>query len=466
METDDRHTHDHADDESLAPGTVLGQYVISQRIGKGGMGSVYEATHQALTKRVAIKVLHPSATSRSEVRTRFLREAQALSRIDHPHVVDASDFGDYDGSPFLVMEFLDGETLAQRIARRGALPIEQAAGVILPVCDAIAAAHSLGIIHRDLKPANIFLARNRLGGETVKVLDFGISKFVDELHPDQLTASAALLGTVWYMSPEQCLGPRAVVPASDQYALGVILYECVTGRRAFLGESLYPTMRDISDGAFARPREVLPSIPEAMEAVILRAMRLVPEQRFPSVRDLACALLPFASSSARSHHESLAPLAPPPASSLSQLPQPPDDATTADASLDLPRRPPEPAPVAAPPRATPPEPSSRIAPLRVGLGALIAIVLAASLRALVSHHTASPPGASRPTTALPPTPTELTATSVPEPVESVTTPVSPTLDAGAPRAVSAHRPRARVIRRETPPGPSREIGANGAPIEE
>jgi serine/threonine-protein kinase len=358
---------------------------------------------------------------------------------------------------------------------------------MLLVSAVIAVAHAAGIIHRDLKPGNVFLARTRHGGESPKVLDFGISKFTDATRPSELTSSAALLGTVWYMSPEQCLGARTVTPASDQYALGVILYECLIGRRAFQNESLFPTMRDITEGAFVPPRKALPSLPEALEAVVLRAMHLVPELRYPSVRDFAHALLAFAAPTVRAQWETelsptvaVADIAG--ARSISAV----REATTDDASLD--ERAPRPAPDPDPPPRPAPEPVAQTeattAPLavptrpmptaQIALGAVALAALLAAI-ALGSRSPTPPPPLPPPTTAVPAPPPAHVAAPAPQPSAAPAPPATPTRtpDASAPPA-PPRRPGPAAPRAARPPPIAREVaaptprqtGANGAPIEE
>ena len=285
------------EEEKLAPGTELGRYQIARLLGRGGMGTVYEAIHRDLKKRVAIKTLHPAVAATPGARARFLREGEAASRIRHPNVVDVTDVATEGSISYLVMEFLEGEDLAALIARTGPLPISKAIDLMLPVLAAIAVAHDEGVIHRDLKPENIFLARGRIGGIEPKVLDFGISKLSSSGGGNTLalTGTGASMGTPYYIAPEQIRSAAGVDARSDQYALGAILYECMTGRRAHQGETIYEVIRSVGEGSFPPPRAVRPDLPVEVEQVILRAMRLDPAGRFPSVRALGRALLPFAS---------------------------------------------------------------------------------------------------------------------------------------------------------------------------
>jgi serine/threonine-protein kinase len=266
------------------------------------MGAVYEGVHRDLKKRVAIKTLHPSVAMSAEARARFLREGEAASRINHPNVVDVTDVGTEGGVTYLVMEFLEGEDLAALIDRRGAFSVTEAVDVLLPVVGAIAVAHDEGVVHRDLKPGNVFMARTRHGAFKPTVLDFGISKLSaggGSGNTMALTGTGAAMGTPYYVAPEQFRSAAGADARSDQYALGAILYECVTGRRAHQGESIYEVIRSVGEGAFARPSTYRPDLPPALEEAILRAMRLDPAERFASVQEFGRAILPFASPAAR-----------------------------------------------------------------------------------------------------------------------------------------------------------------------
>jgi tRNA A-37 threonylcarbamoyl transferase component Bud32 len=287
-------------DELLAPGTKLGgRFEIVRLIGSGGMAAVYEALHTDLKKRVAIKALFPSVGRNPEARARFLREGEVASRIRHPHVVDVTDVGSDGGLAFLVMEYLDGEDLGALIEREAPLAFERTVDLLLPVIAAVAAGHGAGVVHRDLKPQNIFLARGFRGELVPKVLDFGVSKLVTGLPGAALTQTAAVFGTPAYMSPEQALGAKQVDHRCDQYALALIIYECVTGRRAHDGENALAILRSIGDGVFDPPSRHRPDLPPILEQVVLTALALDPAQRYSSSSALGAALLPFASTRGR-----------------------------------------------------------------------------------------------------------------------------------------------------------------------
>lgn len=279
--------------EPLSPDCHLGSYRTVRRLGAGGMGVVYEAEHVGLQKRVALKVLHRHLAADRECQARFLREGKAASRIRHPHVVDISHVGEVDGVAFLVMELLEGESLSTRLEREKRLSTEVLCEIVIPVVAALADAHKLEIIHRDLKPENVFLSRSPSARVHPKVLDFGVSKVLDD--KARITRTRAFVGTPYYASPEQVAGARKITGGSDQYALGVLLYEASTGINPFAEhESLVGVLRGISEGIFKRPRETYGRIDSALEAIILRAMALAPEDRYASMEALGRELLALA----------------------------------------------------------------------------------------------------------------------------------------------------------------------------
>ena len=292
----------------IGPGTELGKYKIVRLIGSGAMGTVYEATHDEIGKHVAIKVLDPRLAADARARERFLLEARITNRVRHPHIVDVTDVGDDGGHTYLVMELLGGEDLAQRLERAGAIPALEAADIMLPVCGAIAAAHRAGITHRDLKPHNIFLSAHH-GSAHPKVLDFGISTAhaPGQTQPTDSPAArgngksktVTLIGSPCYLAPEQVIGSQSAGPASDQYALGAILYECLAGRRAFDGDNLNAVLQAIAAGDTSPPSAHGVELPPGLEDVVLTAMSREPSERFASVSHLGRALLPFASARMR-----------------------------------------------------------------------------------------------------------------------------------------------------------------------
>jgi eukaryotic-like serine/threonine-protein kinase len=323
----------------LQPGMVLGKYRVVKRIAGGGMGAVYEAIHTGISKPVALKTMSPTLATDPRAATRFLREAGAASRLDHPHVVDVTDFGTDSGVSYLVMELLRGQDLSALIAREpNGLDPSLVADVMLAVCAGVFAAHESGVVHRDLKPQNIFLARTPLGEVVPKVLDFGISKRLDDELETGLTSSGAVMGTTHYLSPEQVAG-RPLDLRSDQYSLGVILYEALTGRRPHDGTSMFAVMQSIGAGRFPQPRLVRPEIPVALEAVILKAMSARPADRFESVHGLGASLMAFASPKRRimwsDYYERGRPAVTPAPGSYARIPLPAVCAEGGTVALDL-----------------------------------------------------------------------------------------------------------------------------------
>jgi len=278
----------------LVEGARVGGYVIARHLGQGGMGSVYEARHELLGRRVAIKLLRAGREPDQRAQARLLREARAAGQVRHPNVVPVFDAGWHDGLPFLVMDLLEGEDLASLLARRGRLAADEIARLFVPVAAAVSAAHGLGIVHRDLKPGNLFLARVRPRRIEPMVLDFGVSKIASEDADPTLTDSASLLGTLLYMSPEQTGGAGEASARSDQYALGVMMYECVTGQHPFAGLGHYALMHAIMTAPIRPPHKVAPEIPASFSDVVMRALERSPGRRFGDVAELGRALLPFA----------------------------------------------------------------------------------------------------------------------------------------------------------------------------
>ncbi|HWO13390.1 MAG TPA: serine/threonine-protein kinase [Polyangiaceae bacterium] len=277
---------------TLPAGFEFGAYVIGGCIGQGGMARIYRAEHRVLHKPVALKVLESVLLERPDGRPRFLREGQAAAAVKHPNVVDITDVGVWQGRPYLVMELLEGEDLERYLGRRKPLAEEDIARIMIPVVAGLVTAHAAGVIHRDLKPSNVFLSHGPDGELVPKLLDFGISKLHGPLRAfdPSSTPLGELMGSPMYMSPEAVRGSRDLTPQSDQYSLGVILYECVTGRPPFYGDSLLSVLEAVAHGDFESPRRHRPGLSTVLEVAILRAMSREPEDRFPSVRELGRAL--------------------------------------------------------------------------------------------------------------------------------------------------------------------------------
>jgi serine/threonine protein kinase len=280
--------------EPFVKGQRIDRYEIAEHVGEGGMGAVYRAVDTRLGRTVALKTVaaHQRGDKLTqEIRERFMREALAASRVDHRNVVQVLDFGFCDdGTPYMVMEFLRGRSLRDLLkGAREPMASDSVADIMLSVCAALRACHHAGVIHRDLKPANIFLCDTDTGWE-VKVLDFGISKAPAA---DALTRDGQIIGTPQYLSPEQIEGN--VGPEADQYAVGVVLYACLTRRLPYASYRGTPLLRAISAGKFDPPRALRPDLPEGLEAIVLRAMHVSPAQRFESIHALGQRLWEFAS---------------------------------------------------------------------------------------------------------------------------------------------------------------------------
>ena len=275
----------------LSPGARIGgRYEVIRRLGEGGMGTVYEAEHTAIQRRVAVKVLHAEFGRNQSVIERFLQEARAVNAVRHRHVVEVFDFGVDHERPWLVMELLAGESLGARIERQGPGDPAWAVGVLDPVCRALHQAHLRGFIHRDVKPDNIFLAREEgTPGDVPKILDFGIAKNLLQDH--KLTATGAMVGTPSYMAPEQITDPRAVSPACDQYALGVMLYEMLTGRLPHEAETFHGMILGKVQGSCVPITTYRADLPGTLGDVVMRALALDPANRFPDLDALRTALL-------------------------------------------------------------------------------------------------------------------------------------------------------------------------------
>ena len=280
---------------------LAGKFRVERVLGQGGMGVVVAAYHLQLDEKVALKFLLPEALGNAEAVARFVREARAAVKIKSEHVARVSDVGTLEsGAPYIVMEYLDGEDLSAWLKQRGPLPVEQAIEFVLQASMAIAEAHSLGIVHRDLKPANLFCVRRADGQLSVKVLDFGISKLIDGARASEppgmsvLTKPAVAMGSPHYMSPEQVQNAKDVDARTDLWALGVILFELLTGKPPFEGEGFGELAVKIVIQPPVALRGYRPDVPPALEAVVLRCMEKDRARRYPNIAELALALLPFA----------------------------------------------------------------------------------------------------------------------------------------------------------------------------
>jgi eukaryotic-like serine/threonine-protein kinase len=292
------------------PGQILaGKYRVERVLGEGGMGVVIAAHHLHLDKRVALKFLRPEVAANREIVARFSNEARSAARIQSEHVARVLDVGVLDdGSPYMVMEYLEGTDLAGLIKQHGRIPGPEAIEYVLQACEALAEAHVAGIVHRDLKPANLFLTRRADGSPSVKVLDFGISKAAlsSDAPGQALTQTAAVLGSPSYMAPEQLKSARQVDARTDVWALGIILHELMTGEVAFRADTVPELYVSILQSPPTPLRQRLPNAPPALEAVLLRCLEKDPARRYASVGELALALADFAPARAQPSVERIA----------------------------------------------------------------------------------------------------------------------------------------------------------------
>ena len=257
---------------------IAGKYRLEELLGEGGMGAVFKATHVTVGKRFAVKLLHADVSKHPDAKRRFTQEAQAAARIGHPAILDVYDLGEDDGSLYMVMELLVGESLAERVAR-GPLPITEALEYTMGTLTALEAAHGAGIIHRDVKPANVFLVAGAEGAAAVRVLDFGIAKF-QEAADGAKTSTGAVLGSAYYMAPEQVRAESEIDARADVWAVGATLYELLVGEPAHMA----PTHAAVIAKIVMTPAPpVTARRPEAdakLNALVARALKIDPAERF------------------------------------------------------------------------------------------------------------------------------------------------------------------------------------------
>ena len=275
----------------LAAGTMAAPNIRLERVlRQGGMGSVWVAEHLSLKTKVAVKFMLLQQSKSEEASTRFSREASAAAQIKSPHVVQVFDHGVNDkGLAYIVMEFLEGEDLGTRLQRRTSLPLEEVTAIITQVAKAMSKAHSSGVVHRDLKPDNIFLMD--VDGELfVKVLDFGVAKTTVE-QAMHMTSTGVMMGTPFYMAPEQMANAKNAVPQSDLWSLGVVAYEALTGKLPFQGETVAGLAIAVERGKYPPPTQVLPNLPKGIDGWFAKIFIREPESRFANARELADELM-------------------------------------------------------------------------------------------------------------------------------------------------------------------------------
>lgn len=285
-------------DEKPPAGLVAGKYKLTRLLGRGGMGSVWEGVHASLGNRVACKFIEPEFVGSADAVTRFENEARAAASLRSKHVVDVYDHGVMpDGRPYIVMEFLEGEPLDVRIDKVGALSLPQAATIVLQVSRALSRAHKVGIVHRDLKPENVFLVwDDEDKTDIAKVVDFGIAKFTDSEASgiSSATKTGSILGTPYYMSPEQARGLKNLDARSDNWSLGVIAYQALTGTRPFDGEAIGDLLVKICTADPLPPSQLNPNLPPGLDEWMKRALNRDPALRFQDVTEMAESLVTVA----------------------------------------------------------------------------------------------------------------------------------------------------------------------------
>jgi eukaryotic-like serine/threonine-protein kinase len=452
------------DSEASRIGEVVGgKYRIVRLLAKGGMGVVYEAQHTVVRRRFAIKFLRRDLSERRDILTRFQREAEAAGALENHNVMAAIDFGiSDDGAPYIVMEYLVGESLASLLEREGRMPISRAADLIAQAGRGVAAAHEIGIVHRDLKPHNLFVCRREDGTDLLKVLDFGVAKLQAIDEASAATRTGMVLGTAAYMSPEQARGDRTVDGKTDVYALGAILYELVSQKRPHPGDSQNAILHHICTQPAVPLESVQPDLAPEFVEVVRRAIGSDPATRPASAGDLVQALAPFARRDVWpvTREESGPTRAEVTSTVLAevQLRPTPSRSSLAPATVDDRRPTPE---LPSPSLESSPKPTLRIrsrAAMVMGVGAAVAamtIAVAAGVRARGGAPTVSAVSARRPlgaTTlargATPPLDEKAPAKLVDgvDDAEKIVTPVVPSV--GAPAAEGAGGANAKSAARE------------------
>ncbi len=270
--------------DPLVGRVIADRYLVLARLGEGGMGRVYLAEHVKMNRQCAIKVMNPSLVNDTESSQRFAREASNAARILHPNVAAVFDYGEADKIVYLVMEYVDGESLSSILQKDGALDPRRAIDLARQVADGLHAAHELGIVHRDLKPDNVIVTRNRSGKEIAKVVDFGIAKAVNDSPQDALTKSGLVIGTPEYMSPEQLLGDP-VDARSDVYALGCILFQSLTGNAAFAADTREQMIRRRLHEPAPHIRDLIPALPARLDTLIVHMLARSPSDRLATAAE-------------------------------------------------------------------------------------------------------------------------------------------------------------------------------------
>ncbi|HEU4405379.1 MAG TPA: protein kinase [Polyangiaceae bacterium] len=456
---------------------IADRFLIQSLLGKGGMGSVWLAHHTQLDVPCAVKFIEGPSALDADLRRRFTQEAKAAALLRSPHVVQIFDAGTWEGRPYLAMELLEGEELSKRLDRVGRLGLGECLAVAEQVARALAKAHAAGVVHRDLKPDNIFLVRDDEGRELVKILDFGIAKRtnvnLESLSKNASTKHGAFLGTPYYMSPEQTRDSRSVDFRADLWSLGVIVFECLTGRRPFQSEVLTDLLLKIGVDPLPVPSELAPDLPPAFDAWWQRAAERDPDKRFASAREMVDALSVALGVSGAAERVSApeAPSRPAAASARSAAPARsapegrggPFASTTQAGSLAL---------ATSPRSETPARPRSRLSPVALALASIAALGGAGFFASRALRHDAKgerQPGASAPAVSPEPprpsaAPPEAKGPAEARPAGEAARPVvsavepPPRPPASAPAVVRPRVERERPVKKKGQGGDDHELG--------
>jgi len=489
-------------EEAFRPGSIVDdRFRIEEVIGEGGMGVVVRAVHLKLGSQVALKFLQPAALAERVVVERFEREARAAARLTSDHIARITDVGSLpNGAPFIIMEYLTGETLAAMLRRRGALPIAEASHIMSQVAEGLAEAHSSGIVHRDLKPANVFLASKPNGKTVVKLLDFGISKVEEGLGVDpELTTATTLLGTPNYMAPEQLVSAKTVDSRADIWSCGVVLHRMLSGQVPFDADSIIQLSVKLMNEEPPDLSQLRGDVPPGLAKIVRKCLERDPKNRWQTTLDLSRALHPYASSFESSRLPPLAadtetvkqpfPTRPVTASSLPPAPRPSqhgsgpppppppisEDALAETHDLFGPHPPPPPpyspastfgsihptqlpshTPLAGPMETVPPPDSEQRTPTRLWL-AIVGDVIAAGAILVIAFITRSQ---LNPTTATTSSASSSSASSIPASATTAPLPTAPASSvSAAPETAPTVVPPVAVTATSVPPPPAATTNA-------
>jgi eukaryotic-like serine/threonine-protein kinase len=296
--------------DELAPGAIVQRYRIEKLLGRGGMGCVYKAVHLDTGRECAVKAMHRHVALKADFQKRFLREARAAMAVPHPNIVRIFEVFEHEDAPMLSMEYLEGESLEEMLVREGRIPLDRLARILVRVTSAVGTAHALGIVHRDLKPDNVFISRGDVND--VKILDFGVAKLTATqgaaAETAALTRTGALMGTPYYMSPEQAFGEKKIDQRADIWSLGIILYRCLSGVLPTRGSSFGDVFRAVVSGEFTPIEELVPQLPPDVARLTSRMLAKRADDRPWDLREVHAVLERYAEESAPKFGMAVAPL--------------------------------------------------------------------------------------------------------------------------------------------------------------